>query len=118
MAGDTYTGTCPPILLTCPVDVIVVGAGPTGLACAIEVQKVGFRVKTIEKGCVVNSLYKYPTNLTFFTTPELLEIGDIPMTAVREKPTRGEAPEVLPARRQPLPPRHQPIRAGQCPQRP
>ncbi len=73
------------------VDVIVVGAGPTGLACAIEVQKAGFRVKTIEKGCVVNSLYSYPTNLTFFTTPELLEIGDIPMTAVREKPTRGEA---------------------------
>ncbi len=73
------------------LDVIVVGAGPTGLACAIEVQKAGFSVKTIEKGCVVNSLYKYPTNLTFFTTPELLEIGDIPMTAVREKPTRGEA---------------------------
>ncbi len=72
-------------------DVIVVGAGPTGLACAIEAQRAGFTVKTIEKGCVVNSLYKYPTNLTFFTTPELLEIGDIPMTAVREKPTRGEA---------------------------
>ncbi len=73
------------------LDVIVVGAGPTGLACAIEVQKAGFRAKTIEKGCLVNSLYKYPTNLTFFTTPELLEIGNIPMTAVREKPTRGEA---------------------------
>ncbi len=73
------------------IDVIVVGAGPTGLACAIDVQRAGFRVKTIEKGCVVNSLYRYPTNLTFFTTPELLEIGDIPMTAVREKPTRGEA---------------------------
>ncbi len=73
------------------MDVIVVGAGPTGLACAIEVQKTGLRAKTIEKGCVVNSLYQYPTNLTFFTTPELLEIGDIPMTAVREKPTRGEA---------------------------
>ena len=73
------------------LDVIVVGAGPTGLACAIEIQKAGFKVKTIEKGCVVNSLYRYPTNLTFFTTPELLEIGDIPMTAVREKPTRGEA---------------------------
>lgn len=72
-------------------DVIVVGAGPTGLACAIEVQRAGYRVLTIDKGCVVNSLYKYPTNLTFFTTPELLEIGDIPMTAVREKPTRGEA---------------------------
>ena len=73
------------------MDVIVVGAGPTGLACAIEVQKAGFRVKTFEKGCVVNSLYQYPTNLTFFTTPELLEIGDIPMTAVRDKPTRGES---------------------------
>ncbi len=72
-------------------DVIVVGAGPTGLACAIEVQKAGFRAKTIDKGCLVNSLYKYPTNLTFFTTPELLEIGNLPMTAVREKPTRGEA---------------------------
>ena len=43
------------------------------------------------KGCLVNSLYNYPTNLTFFTTPELLEIGNIPMTAVRDKPTRGEA---------------------------
>ena len=73
------------------MDVIVVGAGPTGLACAIEVQRAGLSVTTIEKGCVVNSLYRYPTNLTFFTTPELLEIGDIPMTAVREKPTRGEA---------------------------
>lgn len=73
------------------VDVIVVGAGPTGLACAIEVQRAGFRAKTIDKGCLVNSLYRYPTNLTFFTTPELLEIGNIPMTAVREKPTRGEA---------------------------
>ncbi len=72
-------------------DVIVVGAGPTGLACAIEVQKAGHSVATIDKGCIVNSLYRYPTNLTFFTTPELLEIGDIPMTAVREKPTRGEA---------------------------
>ena len=72
-------------------DAIVVGAGPTGLACAIEVQETGLRVLTIEKGCIVNSLYKYPTNLTFFTTPELLEIGNIPMTAVREKPTRGEA---------------------------
>lgn len=69
----------------------MVGAGPTGLACAIELQRAGLRVKTIEKGCVVNSLYRYPTNLTFFTTPELLEIGNIPMTAVREKPTRGEA---------------------------
>jgi len=73
------------------VDVLVVGAGPTGLACAIEVQRRGLRVLVVEKGCVVNSLYHYPTNMTFFTTPELMEIGDIPMTAMREKPTRTEA---------------------------
>lgn len=72
-------------------DVIVVGAGPTGLACAIDVQNAGYRVATFDKGCLVNSLYNYPVNLTFFTTPELLEIGNIPMTAVRDKPTRGEA---------------------------
>jgi len=72
-------------------DVLVVGAGPTGLACAIEAQRRGLRVVVVEKGCVVNSLYHYPTNMTFFTTPELLEIGDIPMTAMRDKPTRTEA---------------------------
>lgn len=72
-------------------DVLVVGGGPTGLACAIEVQRRGMRVVVVEKGCVVNSLYHYPTNMIFFTTPELLEIGDIPMTAVRDKPTRTEA---------------------------
>lgn len=71
-------------------DVIVVGAGPTGLACAIDVQNAGYSVATFDKGCLVNSLYNYPTNLNFFTTPELLEIGNIPMTASREKPTRGE----------------------------
>jgi len=60
------------------------------LACAIEAQQRGLRVLVLEKGCVVNSLYHYPTNMTFFTTPELLEIGDIPMTAMREKPTRTE----------------------------
>ncbi len=74
-----------------PVDVAIVGAGPTGLSCAIEIAKRNRSVVVFEKGCLVNSLYNYPTNLTFFTTPELLEIGDLPMTAVREKPTRGEA---------------------------
>ncbi len=72
-------------------DVIVIGAGPTGLACAIECGKRGLTVVCIEKGSVVNSLYNYPVNMTFFTTPELLEIGGLPMTAVRDKPTRGEA---------------------------
>lgn len=73
------------------LDALVVGAGPTGLACAIEIGKRGLKARVIEKGCLVNSLYHYPTNLVFFTTPELLEIGDIPMTSVRDKPTRTEA---------------------------
>ena len=72
-------------------DAIVVGAGPTGLACGIELQQRGINTLLIEKGCVVNSLYNYPTNMVFFTTPELLEIGDIPMTSLNEKPNRHEA---------------------------
>ena len=72
-------------------DVLIVGAGPTGLSCGIELKRRGIEAGVVEKGCVVNSLYHYPTNMTFFTTPELLEIGDIPMTAAGEKPTRGEA---------------------------
>jgi thioredoxin reductase (NADPH) len=72
-------------------DALVVGAGPTGLAAAIEAGRRGLRAVIVEKGCLVNSLYHYPATMTFFTTPELLEIGDLPMTAVREKPTRIEA---------------------------
>jgi thioredoxin reductase (NADPH) len=72
-------------------DAVIVGAGPTGLACGIELKKLGLNALLIDKGCVVNSLYNYPTNLVFFTTPELLEIGGIPMTAMNEKPTRNEA---------------------------
>ncbi len=72
-------------------DAVIVGAGPTGLACGIELKKLGLNALLIDKGCVVNSLYHYPTNLVFFTTPELLEIGGIPMTAMNEKPTRNEA---------------------------
>jgi thioredoxin reductase (NADPH) len=74
-------------------DVVVVGAGPTGLACAIEAEKAGFKALIIEKGCLVNSIYRYPTNMVFFTTPELLEIGDIPFTTSLAKPTRLEALE-------------------------
>src|SRR5271169_2350721 len=74
-------------------DVLIVGAGPTGLACAIEVQKAGFKALIIDKGCLVNSIYQYPTNMVFFTTPELLEIGDIPFTTSLAKPTRLEALE-------------------------
>lgn len=73
------------------IDVVVVGAGPTGLACGIELGKRGLKTVLFDKGCVVNSLYHYPTNMVFFTTPELLEIGGIPMTALNEKPTRNEA---------------------------
>jgi thioredoxin reductase (NADPH) len=72
-------------------DVAVVGAGPTGLACAIELKRRGISNVLFDKGCVVNSLYHYPTNMVFFTTPELLEIGDIPMTSLNEKPGRTEA---------------------------
>jgi len=72
-------------------DVIVIGAGPTGLACGIELKKRGVSAVLIDKGCVVNSIYHYPTNMVFFTTPELLEIGGIPMTSLNEKPGRTEA---------------------------
>jgi thioredoxin reductase (NADPH) len=72
-------------------DVLIIGAGPTGLATAIECRRVALSVAILEKGCLVNSLAHYPTEMVFFTTPELLEIGDIPMTSLREKPTRIEA---------------------------
>jgi len=75
------------------VDVLVIGAGPTGLACGIEAQRAGFKVVVIDKGCVVNSLFNYPANMTFFTTAELLEIGDIPFPSAHVKPTRQEALE-------------------------
>jgi thioredoxin reductase (NADPH) len=72
-------------------DLLVIGAGPTGLACAIEAQKAGFRVVLVDKGCVCNSLFHYPAHMTFFTTPELLEIGDIPFPSPNPKPSRNEA---------------------------
>ena len=78
---------------TSSFDVIVIGAGPTGLACAIDAKRVGLSVCNIDKGCLTNSLYNYPTNMTFFTTPELLEIGDIPFPSANPKPNRQEALE-------------------------
>ncbi len=74
-------------------DVLVIGAGPTGLACAIEAQTIGLRVIVLDKGCLVNSLYHYPPGMIFFTTPELLEIGNVPFTTAHQKPTREEALE-------------------------
>jgi thioredoxin reductase (NADPH) len=72
-------------------DVLVIGAGPTGLACAIDAQNAGFRVVLVDKGCLCNSLYHYPAHMTFFTTPELLEIGSIPFPSPHQKPNRNEA---------------------------
>src|ERR1700723_195342 len=72
-------------------DVVICGAGPTGLARGIELKRRGLSAVLIDKGCVVNSLYHYPNNMVFFTTPELLEIGDIPMTSLNDKPVRAEA---------------------------
>jgi thioredoxin reductase (NADPH) len=74
-------------------DVLVIGAGPTGLACAIEAQKIGLKVIVLDKGCLVNSLFHYPAGMVFFTTPELLEIGDLPFSTANQKPTREEALE-------------------------
>ena len=74
-------------------DLLVVGAGPTGMACAIEAQRAGFRAVMVDKGCLCNSLFHYPANMTFFTTPELLEIGDMPFSSPNQKPTRAEALE-------------------------
>jgi thioredoxin reductase (NADPH) len=89
LSGDAITesdaGEC--------FDVLVVGAGPTGLACAIEAQRAGLRVVAVDKGCLCNSLFHYPSNMTFFTTPELLEIGDLPFPSPNQKPTRNEALE-------------------------
>ena len=74
-------------------DLLVIGAGPTGLACAIEAQRAGFTAVLVDKGCLCNSLFHYPSNMIFFTTPELLEIGDMPFPTPNQKPSRDEALE-------------------------
>jgi len=74
-------------------DVLVIGAGPTGLSCAIESQRAGLRTVLVDKGCVCNSLFHYPSHMTFFTTSELLEIGEIPFPSPHAKPGRNEALE-------------------------
>jgi thioredoxin reductase (NADPH) len=75
------------------VDLLVIGAGPTGLACAIEAQRAGFTAMLVDKGCLCNSLFHYPAHMTFFTTPELLEIGGMPFSSPNQKPNRNEALE-------------------------
>ena len=74
-------------------DVLVIGAGPTGLACALEAKRLGKRVVLVDKGCLCNSIYHYPAHMTFFTTPELLEIGEVPFPSQNQKPNRNEALE-------------------------
>ncbi len=74
-----------------PLDVVIVGAGPAGLAAAIAAKRRGLDALVIEKGLLVNSLQHYPTFMVFFTTPELLEIGGLPFVTPYEKPTRLEA---------------------------
>ena len=73
------------------LDVVIVGAGPAGLAAAIAAKARGMQYAVIEKGALVNSLLHYPTDMVFFTTPELLEIGGLPFMSPHDKPTRAEA---------------------------
>ena len=74
-------------------DVIVIGAGPVGLACAIEARREGLVPRVIEKGSLVNSIVGYPVRMEFFSTPELIEIGGYPFPVQAYKPTREEAIE-------------------------
>ena len=74
-------------------ELIIIGGGPIGIACGLEAQKKGISFLIIEKGCLVNSLYNYPSNMTFFSTSEKLEIGAIPFVSNNIKPTRPEALE-------------------------
>lgn len=75
------------------LDVLIIGAGPIGMACAIEAKKNNLRCQIIEKGCLTNSIYRYPANMTFFSTSEKLEIGNVPFVSHLPKPNRSEALE-------------------------
>lgn len=74
-------------------DVIIIGAGPIGIACGLEAKKKGLSYLIIEKGCLVNSLFHYPTNMTFFSTSEKLELDEIPFISNNPKPKKAEALE-------------------------
>ena len=74
-------------------DIIIIGGGPIGLACALEAKKAGLKYVVIEKGTLVNSVYNYPVNMTFFSTSERLEIGGIPFVCNHPKPTRNDGME-------------------------
>src|SRR5688500_9252487 len=72
-------------------DLIIVGAGPSGLSAAIAAKRRGLDYQVLERGVLVNSIYRFPPQMVFFTTPELLEIGGLPFVSPYEKPTRQEA---------------------------
>src|ERR1700752_3115499 len=72
-------------------DVLIVGAGPAGLAAGIAAKQAGLDYSIVEKGVLVNSIYRFPVNMVFFTPPELLEIGGLPLVTPFEKPTRLES---------------------------
>ena len=74
-------------------DIIIVGAGPIGMTCALEAKRAGLNALMIDKGMLVNTLYSFPTNMTYFSTSQLLEIGDVPFISHGEKPTRSESLE-------------------------
>src|SRR6476660_5773645 len=74
-------------------DLIIIGGGPIGLACGLEATRAGLNYLILEKGCLVNSLYNYPVNMTFFSTSERLEIGGVPFVSNNVKPTRSESLE-------------------------
>jgi thioredoxin reductase (NADPH) len=74
-------------------DLIIIGGGPIGLACGLEAQKAGLYYAVLEKGCLVNSIYNYPANMTFFSTSDRLELDDVPFVSNNVKPTRSEALE-------------------------
>lgn len=75
------------------LDILIIGAGPIGLACGLEAQKAGLSYVVVEKGCLVNSLYNYPLYMTFFSTADRLEIGGMPFASIHAKPNRAEALE-------------------------
>jgi thioredoxin reductase (NADPH) len=75
------------------VDLLIIGAGPIGLACGIEAKKADLSYVIVDKGCLVNSIYNYPRNMTFFSTSDRLEIGEVPFISHNPKPTRSEALE-------------------------
>src|SRR3569833_19692 len=75
------------------LDILIIGGGPIGLACGLAAQKAGLNFLIVEKGSLVNSLFNYPSTMTFFSTSEKLEVGGIPFVTISNKPVRAEALE-------------------------